>query len=274
MLKTLFRLLRQASTRWSKSDAPNWAAAIAFYTMLSAGPLLFVAVSVAGLLFGADAANAAMYAQASALMGPTAAQTLKEMTARAALTEGHGVVSYVIGVSTLLFGATGVFAALQDAMNSIWDVPTSHEIGMLAWLRRRFLSASMVVGVGFMLIASLLLDGVLSIIWQFASTSDRMWVEIGKFSGAFSLGVALLAAMFKFLPDPHLRWRTATLGAGGTAVFLQIGKALIGRYLGSSGVTTPFGAAGSLALVLIWVYYAAQVLLFGAAFTRALGEKR
>jgi membrane protein len=268
-----YRILRTTIRNWNDDGASNWAAALAFYTMLSIGPLLFVAVAIAGLAFGKDAATRAMMAQSSGLMGEEAAQALSKMMQQAS-TPSRGLMATAAGLATLLFGATGVFAALQDAMDSLWHVRPKADAGIKLWLKKRFLSASMVLGLGFLLMVSLVLNGAISALWGAIGAADSRMLQAAEFATSWGLGTALLAAMFRVLPDAQLKMRAAWVGAVFTAFLLNIGKVLIGLYLGHSGVTSSFGAAGSLALVLIWVYYAAQVLFVGAAFTRVYSQER
>lgn len=273
MLARTLRILRQTVTNWSDDGASNWAAALAFYTMLSMGPLLFVAVAVAGLVFGQEIASSAMLEQMASLMGEDAAQAVGHMMQQAA-TPQRGLVATAVGVATLLFGATGVFAALQDAINSLWHVRPKPDAGAMVWVKKRFLSMSMVLGLGFLLMVSLVLNGLLAALWQQTSgVPTSHLLRAGEFISSWALGGMLLAGIFKVLPDARIAWRSAVVGAATTTVLLNIGKAAIGLYLGRSGITSPFGAAGSLALVLLWVYYAAQVLFLGAAFTRVFSQE-
>lgn len=275
LLKSITAVLRSTFQNWLDDNATHWAATLAFYTMLSAGPLLFIAVTVAGLVFGSDAASLAMTSQATHLMGHEAAQALEALMRQAGSsnTQGTGIVATGLGVGTLLFGASGVFSALQDALNAIWHVRPKPSGGLVLWLKRRFFSSTMVLSIGFLLMVSLVLNGAIAAIWGEFGTLGQLLMDIGEFASSWILGTALIAAIFKFLPDTTTTWRCVLAGALGTALMLNVGKEAIARYLGASGVTSPFGAAGSLALVLIWVYYAAQVLFFGAALTRVLGQR-
>ena len=269
MMRRLRQLARSTLTAWQQEDAGNWAAALSFYTMMSLGPLVALAITTAALLFGEDAANRAMLGQIESLMGAQAAGAVRSMVAHAATPSG-GFWTGLFGGLTLLFGATGVFAALQDAMDDIWHVKPRPDGGLKLWLKKRTLSASMVFGLGFLLMVSLAFDGALAAAWQTFGPKAQLALQVGEFVSAWLLGTALLAGMFKILPDAELAWRTAWTGASITALLLDVGKLAIGRYLGSSGVASPFGAAGSLAVLLIWVYYAAQLLFFGAVLTRVL----
>ncbi|KAK1548692.1 hypothetical protein Q3G72_028373 [Acer saccharum] len=265
-------ILRRTVTNWSDDGASNWAAALAFYTMLSVGPLLFVAVAIAGLVFGQDVASGAILEQMSNLMGDEAAQAVGRMMQEAA-TPKRGLLATAMGIATLLFGATGVFAALQDAINGLWHVRPKPDAGVVVWIKKRFLSMSMVLGLGFLLMVSLVLNGLMAALWQqTAGMPTSQLLRVGEFVSSWALGGMLMAGIFKVLPDAHIPWRSALVGAATTTVLLNIGKAAIGLYLGRSGIGDAFGAAGSLALVLLWVYYAAQVLFLGAAFTRVFSQ--
>lgn len=263
------KLLRDVGTAWQEDNVPNGAAAISFYTMMSLGPLVFLILSVAGLAFGLEAAHGAMLRQADQLMGAEGARLVGDVVRASPVPEG-GPLRFTLGALTLLFGATGVFAALQDAMDEVWHVRPKSDAGVRFWLKKRFLSASMVFGLGFLLIVSLSLDGLLAALWGQMSGPEATLAPVLEFLLSTSLGTALLFGAFQVLPDVRLHARTACIGAATTAVLLNVGKTALGIYLGRSGVAQTFGAAGSLALVLVWVYYAAQIVLLGAAFTRAL----
>lgn len=271
----IYSVLSATASNWSQDNATHWAATLAFYTMLSAGPLLFISVTVAGLVFGADAASHAMTVQATHLMGAEAARALEALMRQAGSSnsQGTGLMATALGVATLVFGASGVFSALQDALNAIWHVRPKANGGVQLWVKRRFFSSTMVLSIGFLLMVSLLLNGAVAAVWGEFGTTGQVLMDVGEFASSWILGTALIAAIFKFLPDTQSSWRCVLAGAWGTALLLNVGKEAIGHYLGASGVTSPFGAAGSLALVLIWVYYAAQVLFFGAALTRVLGQR-
>lgn len=272
MARKIFATLKGAAAAWQEDNASNWAAALAFYTMMSVGPLLFLAIALAGTIFGVDAAQGAMLHQVEKLMGPEAARALGEMVRAAPVPRG-GFWRSAFGACTLLFGASGVFSALQDAMDQIWHVRPKKGAGLRFVLKKRFLSASMVFGLGFLLIVSLAFDGVVAALWGGMNGPGATLAPIVEFFVSSLGGTALLLGTFKVLPDVRLRWRSAAIGAGATALLLNAGKTALGLYLGHSGVTDVYGAAGSLALVLIWVYYAAQIVLFGAAFTRVVAQQ-
>ena len=270
--KRTWGIATQTVRNWSADNGSTWAAALAFYTMMSAGPLVFVAVGVAGMAFGKDAASDAMVAQASALMGPEAARALQTMMQHVA-TPGRGLWTTLIGLVTLVFGATGVFSALQDAMDAIWHVQPRPDGGVRLWLKKRLYSASMVFGLGFLLMTSLALNAAVAIAWRDVGVSSSVAVRCGEFVSLWALGALLVAGIFKVLPDVRIAWRSVWTGAFATALLLNIGKHAIGTYLGNADIGSAFGAAGSLALLLVWVYYAAQVLLLGASFTRVWAKE-
>jgi membrane protein len=272
MRRRLYDLLGNTAAAWSEDNMATWAAALAFYTMLSIGPLLFVAISIVGLAFGHDAAEGAILGQIGNVMGHEAERGLAVMI-REASQPARGAWATALGLATLLFGASGVFSALQEAMNVIWHVRAKPDASFKMFLKRRFLSMSMVVGLGFLLMVSLVLNGIVAAVWSRIEVDNTWLLTFIEFAASWALIAFLLAAIFKLLPDAQLKWRDVWLGAGATALMLGLGEALIGIYLGRSGVTTPFGAAGSLAVVLLWVYYAAQILFFGAEFTRVYFQR-
>jgi membrane protein len=271
-MKKIFTILKLATENWSNDRASHWAAALSFYTLLCVGPVLFLAVKIAGVVFGEEAAHRGMFTQAGQLMGHDAARTLSEVMQRTA-PPMNTVTSTVIGIGILLFTASTLFAALQDAMNAMWHVRPVAKSGIWLVLRQRFLSVSMILGLSFLLMVSLVMDSGIAAIWDTFGKSAGEGHQVGQFFSAWVVGTALLAGTSKYLPEVQLPWGTALMGAVATALMLNLGKMGIGIYLGESGVTAAYGAAGSLSLVLFWVYYAAQVLFFGAALTRVLGQQ-
>ena len=265
--------------RWNADKAPTWAASLAFYTMMSLGPLLFVVVTACGMIFGKEASRDAVMAQAEQLVGQEAASVIGTMMERAAQ-PGTGILATCLGIATLLFGASGVFAALQEAVDTIWHVEPDPNAGIGSLIRRRFFSLAMVAGLGFLLSVSLLTSSALSALQQVITHFLPMGDKVAL---AFDFGTSLIfftlffSAIFRVLPDAQVRWKDVWVGGAVTAFLFNVGKILIGIYLGRSNVASPFGAAGSLALVLIWTYYAAQVVLLGAEFTcvyaQAFGAK-
>ena len=259
---------------WSDDKASTWAASLSFFTMLSLGPLLFIAVTVAGLVAGTDTARDAVTEQIGQLLGPKSADTVATMM-RQAHQPGRGWLGTLLGIATLIFGASGVFAALQESMDSIWHVKPDPKAGLASLLRRRFLSMSMILSVGFLLTVSLVTSSVIAALGHTLRDSLPLGSALAmglEFAVSSALLTLFFSAMFKVLPDAKVAWRDVWIGGAVTALLFNAGKLLIGLYLGRTEVASPYGAAGSLALLLIWVYYAAQIMFLGGEFTRVFAE--
>ncbi len=267
--RSFFGLLKESFDEWNTDKAPRLGAALAYFSVFSLGPLVLLCVGVASVVFGADAAQGKVLDEIGKTMGPAIADSLKGM-----LVEGHktgaGAASTIVGLVTLLIGAAGVFGQLQDALNTIWKVEPKPGRGIWGFIQDRFLSLTMVFGTGFLLLISLVLTAVLS---AFSSSlGGALGIEtalLQALNQVVTLLVAMLlfAMMFRFLPDAEIAWRDVWIGAVITAVLFTLGKFGLGLYLGRSGVTSGYGAAGSLVLLLLWVYYSSLILLFGAEFT-------
>ncbi len=265
-------LLKEAFSEWDEHKAPRLGAALSFYTVLSLAPLLVICLAVAGLAFGNEAAEGRVAAELSAAFGPAVGESIGKMIPKDEPRHA-GVLTMLLGAATLLFGAAGVFGQLQDALNTIWEVQPKPGRGVWGFVRDRFLSFTMVLGVCFLLLVSLVLSAGLSALaahWTPASVPGgaALW-EAANNVVSLAVVTLLFAAMFKVLPDVRIQWRDVWVGAFVTAALFTLGKLLLGLYLGRSGVASSYGAAGSVVLVLLWVYYSAQIFLFGAAFTRA-----
>lgn len=274
--KTLWEILKETGSDWSKDDATRLAAALAYYTVLSIAPLLVVAVSVAGLVFGEEAARGQIAGQLSSVVGPEAGKGIQTLLSNAKAPD-DGTIGSIVGIVVLLFGASGVFGELQQSMNSIWKVEPKPGLGVWGWIRARFFSFSMVLGVAFLLLVSLLLSAVLAGIGGAFSTAlpGGAWLWEGV-NFVVSLGVitVLFALIFKVVPDVEIQWRDVWIGAAVTALLFTLGKFGLGLYLGRASVASPYGAAGSLIVLVIWVYYAAQILFMGAEFTQVYARHR
>jgi membrane protein len=268
-------LLRDTINDWLGDRAATLAASLAFYTVLSLTPLLVVAVSIAGLVFGEAAARGEIAQQLRGLLGPQGGLAIEEVLAHAKEPQAN-VVGTTIGVLVLLFGASGVFSELQDSMNAIWKVKPVPGKALLTLVKARFFSFVMVLGVAFLLLVSLLLSAGLSAIGRFLGGAlaggVTLWIVLNF---AISLGVItlLFALIFKVVPDAHVAWGDVWLGAAFTALLFTVGKALIGIYLGHAGIASPYGAAGSLVVLVVWVYYSAQILYLGAEFTHVYASR-
>ncbi|HJW92186.1 MAG TPA: YihY/virulence factor BrkB family protein [Thermoanaerobaculia bacterium] len=253
-------LFKQTIREFGSDKVPRLGAALAYYTIFSIAPLLLIAISIAGLVFGKEAASGQVYGQLRGVLGPASAETIQKMVETAAKPKSSSIAT-IIGAITLLLGASGVVGQLKDALNTIWDVKPSDKHGIKHMLMTYVVNWAMVLGIGFMLLVSLVIDSVLS------AFSSGLWQPVQL---VISLAVitALFAAIFRFLPDLKIQWHDVWFGAVFTSVLFVIGKFALGLYLGKSAVGSSYGAAGSLVVVLLWVYYAAQIVLFGAEFTQ------
>lgn len=275
-IKTIIQLLKETVKEWQQDRVSLWAAALAYYTMFSLAPLLLIAITVAGSIFGEEAAQGELVTQIQGLIGQEGAEAIQSMIQNTQQSQSGGVIATLFGIVTLLFGATGVFGQLQEALNAIWEVKPKPELGWKSFVKTRFLSFAMVLVIGFLLLVSLVLSAVLSGISTFFSSRVPDFVIFGQllnFAISFGVITVLFASIYKFLPDVRLPWRYLWTGAGVTALLFTIGKYLIGLYLGSSGVTSTYGAAGSIIIILLWVFYSAQILLFGAEFTQVYARR-
>ncbi len=270
MLLKVWYLLRDTVNSWIDDKAPSMGAALAFYTLFSLAPLLLIAISVAGLVFGQQAARGEILAQLTDLVGNTSAQAVQAMLEQVSR-PGAGLLGTVVGVVTLLIGATTVFGELQSALDRIWAVPDQIPRGG-PWnlVRARLLSLGLILGIGFLLMVSLLASAALAAL-------SRWWApffeSFGFLAAGLDLGVslvlitALFAMIYKLMPSARVAWRDVWIGSALTALLFTIGKFLIALYIGRSGVASPFGAAGSVVVLLMWVYFSAQIFLLGAEFT-------
>jgi membrane protein len=251
-----------------EDGAPRFSAALAYYSIFAMAPLVIIAISVAGLVFGEEAARGQIYQQIHWLLGEKGAAEIQTLI-QASNDTSKGLIGTIVGVITLLIGASGVFAQLKDALNSIWGVRLKSR-GLLGSLREYLLTFSMVVGIGFLLIISLLLSAAL----QALSTLMSGYLPIPGFVlplttlVSFFVLVLLFSIIFKVLPDVEIGWEDVWVGSVVTAVLFTIGKYLIGLYLGTSSISSSFGAAGALILLLVWVYYSTTIFLLGAEFTK------
>ena len=274
MLREAWALARDTVEGFVADEAMTRGAAIACYAMFSIAPLLVVAVAIAGLAFGEEAVRSAVGEQLRALVGREGAEAVQAM--ERGVGEGGGGqgstgVPALVSVGVLLVTASGVFAELQGALNVIWKAePKAVTVSYL--LRARALSIGLVAATGFLLLVSLLASAVLAALWTWVGgmlPAAAALLGAAGFLVSFALTAALFAAFYKVLPDRRLEWRDVAVGAVGTTALFTVGKALIGWYIGGSGMARSYGAAGALVVVLLWVYYSAQVFLLGAEFTRA-----
>jgi membrane protein len=267
--------VKEAFRDWNEDNAPRLGAALSYYTVFSIAPLLLISIAVAGLVFGPEAAQGRIVEQIQGLIGRDAAEAVQAMIENARK-PGQGIMATVFGTAMLLFGAGGAFNELRAALDVIWEIPPRKGGGIKALLRERLASFAMVLVVGFLLLVSLVLSAAISLL-EVKGTFPGSGVVLQVVNTLVSLAVitVLFALMFKYLPDAHppVAWKDIWMGAFITAVLFTLGKFAIGLYLGRSSVASAYGAAGSLVLLLVWVYYSAQILFFGAELTQVYARR-
>ena len=272
----IFPILKQTASEWLEDQAPTLGAALAYYTVFSLAPLLIIAIAIAGLVLGQEAAQGQIFNQLRGLLGEESGKAMQEMVQSASAKPASGVTATLIGVVTLLFGASGVFGQLQTSLNTIWEVQPKPGRGIWGILRDRILSFGFILVVGFLLLVSLLLTaGVALVAEWFGGMFPGMEIltQIVNFVLSLVIITLLFAMIFKFLPDAKIAWHDVWIGAFITALLFTIGKLALGLYLGKSGVESSYGAAGSLIVLLLWVYYSSQILFFGAEFTQVYANR-
>jgi len=259
---------------WSDDDATRLAASLAYYTTFSIAPLLVVVIALAGLLFGREAVQGEIVHQVAAVVGRDGGKAIQELIANASK-PASSVAASVVGFVVLLFGASGVVAELKASLNKIWDVPPA-ATGLMALLRERLLSFALVLGVGFVLLVSLAINTALaaagSLLRGDAAQTAVLWMAV-TFVVTLAIETGLFSLMFKVLPDTEVAWADVWIGAMVTAALFELGKLVVGIYLGQAGIASAYGAAGSLVVVLVWVYYSAQLLFLGAEFTHVYARR-
>jgi membrane protein len=271
-MKRIVGIARTAFSRWSSDKAPKMAAALAFYSSFALPPLLFIAIAIAGLAFGQDAARQQVVAQIQGLIGADSARALDDILQKLN-TPKTGALASILGVLALFFGASGVFGELQDSLNVVWKVKKKAGRGILGTIKDRFLSFSMVLGLGFLLLVSLVVSAGLAALGNLIGGADAgVLLKALSFVFSFAVVSALFMLMFRFLPDARTRWREALLGGAITAFLFTLGKFAIGAYLGRGKIATTYGAAGAFLLVLLWVYYSSQILFLGGEVTKAYAD--
>jgi len=272
-----FGLFKQTFSEWLEDKAPQLGAALAYYTVFSLAPLILVLLAIIGLIFRNDPGGAwnKITEQMSYFLDKSAVEVVQNIAQKAAQ-PNKSVLATIIGVLLALFGASGVFGQLQDALNTVWGVKAKPGAGIWGFLRSRFLSFAMVGGICFLLLVSLALESVLKAFSHYVQSVLPGGIVIALATyWVFDLAVVILlfAIIFKFLPDAEIRWRDVWIGAGMTAIFFAIGKWALGLYLGSGSAASAYGAASSLITLLLWVYYSSQILLFGAEFTQVYASR-
>ena len=271
----VWSLLKQTFREWNEDHVPRHAAALAFYTALSLAPLLVISLRVAATFFGNDTVRHEIEQQVEALVGEQGRIAITEIL-KHANEKGAGIWATIMSTATLLFGASGVFGQLQDSLNTIWKVPQRQQRGILGFLRERFLSILMVMGTAFLLLVSLFVSAALSFLGAYAMHLPEAlyrFAELMNVIISLMVFMGLFALMFKFLPETFVAWRDVWPGAAMTAILFSLGKYAIGLYLGQSAIASSYGVAGSLVVLLLWVYYSALIIFWGAEFTQVYARR-
>ena len=278
--KSVITFLREVYDQWQRDNAVSHGAALAYYTLFSMAPLLMLLIAIVGLVLGDAAARGQLVGEIQNVIGPDGARTVEGLIVNVSAPRS-GVLASAVSLLTMLVGASGVFGQLRTSLNHIWEVTPPTSSGMRAAARQRLASFAVIVGIGGLLFASLVLTAALAAVHDVLAHHLPVVTYLLpalNFLLSFLLTTSLFAMIYKLLPDASMDWRDVWLGAAATAFLFTIGKTLIGLYLGRAGVTSVYGAAGSFVLVLLWVYYCAQVFLVGAEFTevysRLYGSRR
>jgi membrane protein len=272
--KSLFQLANTAFRNWMNDYAPSMGAALAYYTVFSIAPLLVIVIAVAALIFGQDAAQAAIMDQARGLIGENGAKAIEGMLASAQKPK-QGMIASALGIVVLLIGATTVLSELETNLNRIWKVEPDKRSGLWHFMRTRLLSLGMVLAIGFLLIVSLVVSAAIAAwgkVWGGWFGGMEVLLHAANFVVSVAIVTVLFAIIYKFMPRVAIRWRDVWIGALVTSLLFSFGKFLIGLYIGKSGVESSYGAAGALVVLLVWVYYSAQIFLLGAEFTKVYAE--
>jgi membrane protein len=269
--KSIWQFLKTTINEWVEAEPFQLAAALSYYTLFSLAPLLLIAIGVAGFVFGREAAQNQIVETLQGMIGQESAQTVQEMIQESNEKPKTGMISTIIGFVALLFGAGGVVGQLQTSLNRIWEVAPKPGQGIWGFIRQRFFSFAMVLAIGFLLLVSLVVTAVLS---SFTGMLSSFLGEATFVAHAVDLLVSfafvtlIFALIYKYVPDIEIQWRDVWVGAALTSILFTVGKYLIGLYIGTSGVSSTFGAAGSLITILVWVYYSSLIFFLGAEFTR------
>lgn len=271
-------LLKRTASAWSEDYAPSMGAALSYYSLFSIAPLLLIVIAIAGFAFGDEAARGAIFGQLQGLMGADSAMAVQAML-EAANRPKQGLISAIIGVAVLLVGATTVFGELQNDLDRIWRAPARAQAsGLWNLLRTRLLSFGMILGLAFLLMVSLVLSAALAALGKWWGPAFGVLAHTVDVLLSFALVTVVFALIYRFIPRVQVAWHDVWLGAAVTSLLFAVGKFLIGLYLGQASIASTFGAAGSLVVLMVWVYYSAQIFLFGAEFTwvyaHELGSRR
>jgi len=276
MFSDTWRLMKLAFAEWWNNRAMSLGASIAFFTVFSLAPMLLAAIAVAGLAFGREAAQGAIVAELGGMIGTNEASALEAMIASAG-NVGSGIIGTAIGAVTFFLLVTGAVVELQDDLNIIWKAKPPASYGVMDFIRTRLVSFALILGIGFLLLVSLVVDTGLTAVGSYLEANFSGASIILRFLNslvAFAIATLLFAMMFKLLPAVEIKWSDVWTGSLVTALLFTLGKFLIGYYLGKSNVASSYGAAASIITILLWIYYSSLILLFGAAFTKVYAESR
>jgi len=269
--RVYLQLIKLATRGWLRNRAPSMGAALAFYSAFTMAPLLIIAIGITGSIFGENAARGAIDTQLTSVVGPTAATAIKSLLS-SAQSKSSGVIASLIGVVTLLIGAVTVLLELQSDLDRIWDAPPRRVKGIAGLLRSHATSLAIVLGIGFLLLLSLSATSILAMFtrkWGHFYPGLSSILYAIHFVLSMTLVTSLIAILYKFLPNVPIAWRDVWVGAMTTSLLFQVGQIGIGLYLTHSAVASAYGAAGAMVVLLLWLYYSAQIFLFGAEFTHA-----
>jgi len=274
--KSLWQFLKDIATQWFEDEPFQLAAALSYYTLFSLAPIFIIAIALAGLFFGREAATNQIVQTLQGLVGEESAKAVQEMVRNASGKPKTGMISTVLGIVALIFGAGGVVGQLQSSINRIWGVIAKPGRGIWGFVWERFVSLAMILGVGFLLLVSLVITAILSHLTLYIGRligGAAVIAHVLDIGVSFAFVTVLFAMIYKFLPDVRIHWKDVWIGAALTSFLFTLGKFLIGFYLGTSGVTSAFGAAGSLITILLWVYYSSLIFFFGAEFTQIYASR-
>jgi membrane protein len=274
-LGRVIELFKLTVAKWQADKASRLAAALAYYTAFSLAPILVILIAILSLVFGEEAAQAQILTQFKELVGEDGAAVIQVMM-QDAQQPGSGLAATLSSIAFLIFGATGMFVQLQDSLNTIWQVRPKPGRGLVSFIRDRVLSFAMVLGIGFLLLVALVISAGLAVVSSFLRDGSDGFIQIGQILNlviSFGVITILFALIYRVLPDVLIKWSDVWVGAIMTSILFTLGKSLIGLYLGHSSFSSTYGAAGSLAILLLWVYYSAQILFFGAELTQVYAQK-
>jgi membrane protein len=270
----MWTVLKTTAANWSRHNTARIGAALAYYSIFSIGPIIVISVAIAGAVFGPEAARGEITNQIRGLLGSAGAQAVEAMLAGASRPR-QGMIATLVGIGTLVFAAVGVVVQLKGALNTVWNIDAAPDSGYWRLIRGYLVSLAAVVSLGFILLVSLVFTASLAAIGRFVSPYlPEASLQVTGSLVSFALVAVLFGMMFKWLPDAPVAWREVWLGAAITAVLFEVGKFLIAFYIGKQGLESAYGAATSLVALLIWVYYASQIVLFGAELTYVLAQRQ